>query len=296
VTNRRSRAPVQLFVLARWLVWSALLRRLGYLIGALSGATCLFVQAENLHILWDTVSPDGRYAIAWSTTNPGAEPEPDAENNPVSNSMIEIATSGVMASLPDLHYWDLKDVHLDHYWLETVWSEDSRYMLVLFNQHYTHHSTTEKVLLADAISRQAVDVSDRIGKAISVNVTGHYDGSYFEYPWFLGNDRFSLVGDAADRTFALYFQFNQRGKSLRLIRAVPSERKESSDRSLNRAYHKLHGLVALAEQKELADEERAWLVKRDAIKSQTEKNDFIQARCEELQRRAYKIISEKKED
>jgi len=129
-----------------------------------------------------------------------------------------------------------------------------------------------------------------------VNVTGHYDGSYFEYPWFLGNERFSLVGDAADRTFAFYFQFNQSGKSLKLIRAVPSERKESSDRSLNRAYRKLHGLLAPAEQKELADEERAWLVKRDAIKSQTEKDDFIQARREELQRRAYKMISEKKED
>ena len=287
---------MQLFVLTRRLVSGALLRRLGYLNGTLSAATCVCAQAEKLHILWDTVSPDGRYAIAWSTTNPGAEPEPDAENNPVSNSLIEIATSGVVASLPDLHYWDFKDVHLDHYWLDTVWSEDSRYILVLFNQHYTHHSTTEKVFLVDVISRQAVDVSDRIGKAISVNVTGHYDGSYFEYPWFLGNERFSLVGDAADRTFAFYFQFNQSGKSLKLIRAVPSERKESSDRSLNRAYRKLHGLLAPAEQKELADEERAWLVKRDAIKSQTEKDDFIQARREELQRRAYKMIIEKKED
>lgn len=65
---------------------------------------------------------------------------------------------------------------------------------------------------------------------------------------------------------------------------------------MNRAYRKLRGLLAPAEQKELADEEHAWLVKRDAIKSQTEKDDFLQARWQELQRRAYKIISEKKED
>jgi hypothetical protein len=58
-------------------------------------------------------------------------------------------------------------------------------------------------------------------------------------------------------------------------------------RSYSYSYYKLHGLLAPAEQKELADEERAWLVKRDAIKSQTEKDDFIQARREELQRRAY---------
>jgi hypothetical protein len=35
-------------------------------------------------------------------------------------------------------------------------------------------------------------------------------------------------------------------------------------------------------------------VKRDAIKTVTEKNEFIQARRDELQRRAYKIINEKK--
>jgi hypothetical protein len=54
-----------------------------------------------------------------------------------------------------------------------------------------------------------------------------------------------------------------------------SEWKESSDRFLNRAYGKPHGLLAPAEQKELADEERAWIVKRDAIKTVTEKNEFI---------------------
>ena len=296
LTKRRQMPTVKRLILTRWRVSGALLRCLGFLTGALSGTTCVFAQADKLHILWDTVSPDGRYAIAWSTTEPGAEPEPDAENNPVSNSLIEIATSSVVASLPDLHYWDFKNVHLDHYWLETIWSEDSRYILVLFNQHYTHHQTTEMVLLADVTDRQAVDLSERIGKAISANVTSHYDGSYFEYPWFLGNDRFSLVGDAADRTFAFYFQFHQGGKSLKLIRAVPSEWKESSDRSLNRAYRELRGLLVPAEQKELADEERAWLVKRDAIKSQTEKDDFIRARCEELQGRAYKIISEKEAD
>lgn len=104
---------MQFLVLARWPVSGALLRVLGCLIGALSGTTCVFAQAEKLHTLWDTVSPDGRYAVAWSTTSPGAEPEPDADNNPVSNSLIEIATSGVVASLADLHYWDFRNVHLD---------------------------------------------------------------------------------------------------------------------------------------------------------------------------------------
>jgi hypothetical protein len=61
------------------------------------------------------------------------------------------------------------------------------------------------VLLADVTDRQAVDLSERIGKAISANVTSHYDGSYFEYPWLLGNDRFSLVGDLHSSQDSLFF-------------------------------------------------------------------------------------------
>jgi len=47
------------------------------------------------------------------------------------------------------------------------------------------------------------------------------------------------------------------------------------------------------EQNALVEEERAWLVKRDAIKSQEEKQAFVQARIDELKARVGNIVEEK---
>jgi uncharacterized protein YecT (DUF1311 family) len=64
---------------------------------------------------------------------------------------------------------------------------------------------------------------------------------------------------------------------------------------LNREYRKLHGLLSADEQKALVEEERAWLVKRDAIKSEKEKQTFVNDRGNELQLRVATIVDQKSE-
>jgi uncharacterized protein YecT (DUF1311 family) len=54
-------------------------------------------------------------------------------------------------------------------------------------------------------------------------------------------------------------------------------------------YRKLHGLLSGDDQKALIEEQRAWLTKRDAIKSAAEREKFVAARSSELENRAGEI-------
>ena len=65
------------------------------------------------------------------------------------------------------------------------------------------------------------------------------------------------------------------------------------DTTLNRDYRKLYDLLPTDQQKALVAEERAWLLKRDAIKSVEKKDEFVSARGGELEERAQKIIDQK---
>ena len=122
----------------------------------------------------------------------------------------------------------------------------------------------------------------------------------FGWPWFLGSGRFSVWADAEipkqgdpDFTYDLYFQTEGNGTSVTLVKAEPTSEEESADRSLNRVYRSLHGLLSLNDQKALVEEERALLVKRDAIKSQKEKQAFVRARIDELKARVDSIVEER---
>jgi hypothetical protein len=53
--------------------------------------------------------------------------------------------------------------------------------------------------------------------------------------------------------------------------------------------------LSAVDQKSLAEEERAWLIKRDAIKSESEKKAFIVARAAELQTRLQNILETREE-
>ena len=107
-------------------------------------------------------------------------------------------------------------------------------------------------------------------------------------------DRFLLTGDAGKREYDFYFQFAKAGQTLKLVKAVSTDTEsESSDRYLNREYRKLRGLLSADEQKALVEDERAWLVKRDAIKSAKEKEAFTTDRGNEIQERANKIVDQK---
>jgi hypothetical protein len=250
-------------------------------------------EDQKFHILWQTISPDGKYAIAWATSAPEAEPDPTDDPNPVSNCIIEIATSKKVADLPGLHFWWSKQQALDHYFLDTVWSDDSRYVLILLHQHFSLHDATYTVQLADIAAGKATDLTDPITDAIK-KLHKHYDGSYFVNPWFVGPDRFLLVGDAGERPYDFYFEFAKAGQTLKLAKAVATDTEgESSDRYLNREYRKLRGLLSADELKALVEEQRAWLVKRDAIKSEKEKQTFVTDRGNELQLRAETIVDQK---
>ena len=150
------------------------------------------------------------------------------------------------------------------------------------------------VHLADiAAGGKATDLTDHISDAIK-KLHKDYDGSYLVNPWFVAADRFLSVGDAGKREYDFYFEFAKAGQTLKLAKAVPTGAdSESSDRYLNRAYRKLRGLLSADEQKVLVEEERAWLVKRDAIKSAKQKEAFMTERGNELQGRADKIVEQK---
>jgi len=53
----------------------------------------------------DTVSPNGKYALAWSAT------DNEWREDSVSNYLIEIATSKALLELSDLHHWLRDDNH-----------------------------------------------------------------------------------------------------------------------------------------------------------------------------------------
>jgi hypothetical protein len=48
--------------------------------------------------------------------------------------------------------------------------------------------------------------------------------------------------------------------------------------------------LSAADQKSLGEEERAWLIKRDAIKSEQQKKAFIVARTQELKTRFENVL------
>lgn len=298
----------------------ALCRCLTLVIAILSGIRCTFAEGPKLHVFWDTVSPNGKYALAWSTTGaatrddlPG-DPQ-DPSDNPVSNYLIEIASSKIVLQLSDLHYWHLKDGGAHRYWYETVWSDDNRYLLAQYGFGLTSDLQTNTALLIDSSVPQAADVTRQIETAFSETIAADYGRKYaklrnsfqfhFALPWFVAPGRFFIAAEAGVPRqedpyyrYGLYFQIGNGGRRVKLAKAEQSTSAfdESLDRSLNRTYRMLCGLLSSNDQKALADEERTWLAKRDAIKSDAERRALVDARIRELEARANTIIGEKEAD
>jgi hypothetical protein len=272
------------------------------------GIASAVAEESKLYVLWDTVSPDGKYAIAWSTTGeatPDDLPSPyETDKNPVTNYVIEVASSKIVVQLPESHYWDLYGGgHLNHFSLETVWSENSRSMLAIYASRWS----TDAVLLVDVSVPQAVRIENQLEASFKQTLKSTRGSEYTKYkdslaitfgsPWFVAPGRFYVSAHASipkqenpDFNLGLYFQIENGGTSVILLKFEPSSGEESADRSLNRTYRKLHGLLSAADQKSLVEEERAWLIKRDAIKSDPQKEALIAARTQELQTRVENIL------
>jgi hypothetical protein len=246
--------------------------------------------------------------MAWSTTGEATLeqlPLPGEDPNPVANYVIEVASRKIVVELPGSHYWHLPDGgRLNHYSLETVWSEDSRSMLAIYDSRWS----TDVAFLVDVSVPRAVSIENQLESSFKQTLKSTRGSEYtkhkdsleitFGSPWFVAPRRFYVSANASipkeenpDFNLGLYFQIENEGTSMTLLRSEPSPGEESADRSLNRTYRKLHGLLSDSDQKLLVEEERAWLTKRDAIKSKQQKEALIVARTQELQTRMEKIVA-----
>jgi hypothetical protein len=251
----------------------------------------------------------------------------------VSNYLIEIATAKAVLELSDLHHWLGDDHHDGNKGLtfETVWSDDSRQLLVLFQYGARAEFYTDTALLIDVSVPQVANVTRQMKTAFSKTIAAEYGKKYtrmqgsvllqFAHPWFISHDRFFVSAGAGvqhdddpDHAYGydFYFQIRNAGRTVKLVKVDPEksepvkfpkswvlepwdEPDEPLDRGLNRTYQLLHGLLSDSDQKKLADEERAWLIKRDAVTAETERNAIVKTRIDELESRASTIIGEKQQ-
>jgi hypothetical protein len=275
------------------------------------GVASALAEQSKLFVFWDTVSPDGKYAIAWSTTGkvtPDDLPLPsEPGENPVANYVVEVASRKIVVQLPEGHYWDLHGAgRPNHYSMETVWSENSRSMLAIYDSRWS----TDAVFLVDLSVPRAVRIEKQLEASFKRTLQSTRGSQYTQYedrlaitfgsPWFVASDRFLVSAyaeipkqESPDFNLDLYFQIENGGTSVTLANSGPSSGQEPADRALNRIYRKLHGLLSADDQKSLVEEERAWLIKRDAIKTGPQKEAFIEARTQDLQSRVEKIIEAK---
>jgi Lysozyme inhibitor LprI len=255
-------------------------------------------------IFWDTVSPDGKYALGWATTGStdadDLADDMEKENSKIKNALVDVASRKMLLVLPEAEYWELpNDGHPNHYSMSAVWSDDSGSMLAIYDSRYG----TDQVYLLDVKTMRVKKLIDELKSAFYQTVRDKAASYYRKYgkeysigflnPWFVGHDRFEMTGSTFvskfdDNTvdFALTFQFTPAGK----LSTIKSENlgedfDESDDRKLNRVYRSLIGLLTSDERKALIEEERAWIDQRDASKGDQAKDDLVAARIEELIKR-----------
>ena len=64
---------------------------------------------EKVFIFWDTVSPNGKYALAWTkagSVEPDLMPYPDDPKGGVKDWLLEVASRKPTVLLPDAAYWE----------------------------------------------------------------------------------------------------------------------------------------------------------------------------------------------
>ena len=192
------------------------------------GIASAVAKESPLYVLWDTVSPDGKYAIAWSTTGEATFdnlPPPDETDMPVTNYVIEVASRKVVLQLSDAHYWDLYSKGRPiHFSLETVWSENSRSMLAIYDSRWS----TDAVFLVDVSVPRAVRIENQLETSFKQKLNSTRGREYTKYkdrleimfglPWFVAPGLFYVSADAfilkqehPDFNIGLYFQIENGG-------------------------------------------------------------------------------------
>jgi len=242
----------------------------------LSGISSALAEGSKLRVFWETVSPNGKYALAWSAT------DNQWWEGSVSNYLIEIATSKAVLQLFDLHHWLGDDNHHANKGLtfETVWSDDSRQLLVLYQYGAHAEVFTDTALLIDVSVPQVANVTQQMKTAFSKTIAAEYGNKYtrmqdsillrFGYPWFISHDRFFVSAGAGvqhnddpvhEYGYDFYFQIRNAGRTVMLVKVDPQKSEtvkfpkswalepwdepgEPLDRGLNRIYRLLLGLLS----------------------------------------------------
>jgi hypothetical protein len=259
-------------------------------------------------IYWDTVSPNGKYALAW--TKSGAidkddMPYPDDKDGGVQNWLIELDSRKLVLLIPNAYYWTLPDgTRPNHYSMETVWSDDSLNLAIVLNSRWE----TEEIFLVNSTSTQVKEITEKVlnafrqvlrregGSGYNRHATGYVYA--FDSPWFLSGNRFEIRASAdipktEDDYFTYAMTFSLSSASPTFEKASVSDPKgEPSDRQLNRIYRSLIPILQPAEREALIKEERAWIVQRDATKGSEAKEKVVQDRIQELSNRAARKVTE----
>jgi hypothetical protein len=288
----------------------------GLLIIALGAAHPALAKDQEAFIFWDTVSPDGQYALAWTAKSPVSTddlPNPDEDKGVVQNWLMKVDSRKPVLLVPHSFFWRLPDgTHPEHYNLETIWSDDSAILITLVNFEWpTGYSTGPAFILGT----KPLWVSDLLGPLtktfgrVLVQAAGQAyrkqnSDFYFAVPWFLGPDQFELFAEASHGPirvepdvgyfgYRLTFSFRPGSNGIVLERAKKMpESEESADRQLNRAYRALIGLLQPADREALKKEERAWIAQYDAAKSSEAKEALRKARIEDLQNHSETLVNE----
>jgi hypothetical protein len=273
------------------------------------------MKPAPLHILWKTISPDGRYAMAWATTASEDDLPAPAEHdqNPVSNYMVETASGSVIMQIPNGHYWET-DHPPNHYDFEAAWSPDYAHLIAVYNGRWF-----DLVVIADLKQVRIWNVGDKLAADFRRHLGTTAGSAYlrtqgklaisFASPWFVAPDQFCVTADAEvpksaeDTAFEnlLYFGLRNSGDNLVFEKAekLPGDQDFAGsfllvDRELNRTYQTLRALLPAQERQELVAEQRAWLPRRDAITDAGQKVTFVSDRQQELEARLENVIAEKK--
>ncbi|MBV8967939.1 MAG: hypothetical protein JO331_02625, partial [Verrucomicrobia bacterium] len=121
-----------------------------FLVWAMSvgGVTISALAAEPIVFpLWNTVSPNGHFAVGWST--PGSTkklPQPYETDSGLENWLINVQTRERIVKLPNSLYWSLPSgTKPNHYDLIAAWARDSSAAVILLDWW----STTDRAFYAE---------------------------------------------------------------------------------------------------------------------------------------------------
>lgn len=277
-----------------------------------------------------TRSPDGRHELAWTVKNDKAdewdwdtlnrentaiEDLPDFDFEDVQGCMIDPRSGRVLAKLR-CNFWVAPDGRKpNHHMLETAWSKDGRWLVVLHQLRFDNGSM-EVVHMKDGEVAGTLDACEPLENSVrdylKMRHGRRYDrdkeaiviGFHGLRPWGDATFRFMACSGAPKRITegvleddaCVVFQVAQgeQGLGLKVLSIKAQEAADEilstkelvdADKELNRIYQAVRQSLGEAQRAELGKAQQAWLGQRDAIEDEPERLAFIRKRTAELMAR-----------